>query len=78
LKLSQLEQRLGYPLLPVILMLDPKDEYGFVREWKAVYGVPPDKHRAYALQWFTLALVLMMIYIGVNTKRYGQELTERL
>jgi surfeit locus 1 family protein len=77
LKLTELEQRLGYSLLPVILMLDPKDEYGFVREWKAVYGVPPDKHRAYALQWFTLALVLMMIYIGVNTRRHGQKLTER-
>ena len=69
MKLSELEQRLGYSLLPVILLLDPVDEYGFVRDWKAVYGVTPDKHRAYALQWFTLALVLLMIYIGVNTKR---------
>jgi len=47
-----------------------------ITEWKAVYGVPPDKHRAYALQWFTLALVLMVIYIGVNTKRHGQNMTE--
>ncbi len=73
LRLSQLEQRLGHSLLPVILLLDPVDEYGFVREWKAVYGVTPDKHRAYALQWFTLAAVLLMIYIGVNSKRITYE-----
>ncbi|MCK5480812.1 MAG: SURF1 family protein [Gammaproteobacteria bacterium] len=73
MKLSELEQRLGYSLLPVILLLDPVDEYGFVREWKAVYGVTPGKHRAYALQWFMLALVLLMIYIGVNSKRISDE-----
>ena len=69
MKLPQFEQQLGYSLLPIVLLQDPADEYGFVREWQAVYGVPPDKHRAYALQWFTLALVLLAIYIGVNTKR---------
>ena len=73
MKLPQLEQRLGYSLLPVVLLLDPADEYGFVREWRAVYGVTPDKHRAYAVQWFTLALVLLAIYIGVNTTRITDE-----
>jgi surfeit locus 1 family protein len=73
MKLPELEQRLGYSLLPVILLLDPVDEYGFVRDWKAVYGVTPDKHRAYALQWFTLAVVLLMIYLGVNSKRVSNE-----
>jgi surfeit locus 1 family protein len=69
--LDQLEELLGYRLLPYILLLDKEDEYGFSRDWQPVYGVPPDKHRAYALQWFTLALVLVIIYIGVNTKRIG-------
>jgi surfeit locus 1 family protein len=69
IELDQLEQRLGYPLLPVLLLLDREDAHGFVREWKPVYDVPPDKHRAYAMQWFTLALVLLLIYAGVNTRR---------
>lgn len=69
LELAQLEQRLGYPLLPVIVLLDKADQHGFMRDWKPVYGVTPDKHRAYAMQWFTLALVLALIYIGVNSKR---------
>lgn len=69
LELVQLEQRLGYRLLPVILLLDKADGHGFVRDWKPAYDVPPDKHRAYAMQWFTLALVLLLIYLGVNSKR---------
>ena len=60
-------------LLPLMLLLDPDDAHGFVRDWQAVYGVTPDKHRAYALQWFTLAAVLLLIYIGVNSKRITNE-----
>ncbi len=69
IEMQQLQQYLGYEVLPVLLLLDKDDAHGFVRDWKPVYGVTPDKHRAYAMQWFTLALVLVLIYIGVNTKR---------
>ena len=71
--LARLEQLLGTRLLPVILLLDESNEHGFVREWQPVYGVTPDKHRAYAMQWFTLALVLVLIYIGVNSKRISDK-----
>jgi surfeit locus 1 family protein len=64
-----LEQQLGYALLPVVLLLEADGAHGFAREWRPVYGATPDKHRAYALQWFTLAAVLVLIYIGVNTRR---------
>ena len=72
-EMNELEQRLGYPLQPLVLLLDKDDAFGFIRDWKAVYGVTPDKHRAYAVQWFTLALVLLIIYIGVNSKRRSNE-----
>jgi len=71
--IAALEDRLGYALLPLVLLLDPDDAHGFVRDWKPVYGTLPDKHRAYALQWFTLAAVLLLIYIGVNSKRISNE-----
>jgi surfeit locus 1 family protein len=73
MEMNELEERLGYPLEPLILLLENDDEFGFVRDWKPVYGVTPDKHRAYAVQWFTLAAVLLMIYIGVNSKRIPRE-----
>ena len=71
--LAQLGQLLETRLLPVILLLDESSEHGFVREWQPVYGVTPDKHRAYAMQWFTLAVVLLLIYIGVNSKRISDK-----
>jgi len=73
LRMDSLEQLLGVTLQPLILLLDKQDEFGFVRDWKPVYGATPDKHRAYAVQWFTLAVVLFMIYIGVNSKRRSKE-----
>lgn len=72
-KMSDLEQRLGQTLMPVLLLLNSEDQHGFIRDWKPVYRPTPDKHRAYAAQWFTLAAVLLMIYIGVNTKRVTTE-----
>ena len=69
LEMGELEQLLGVTLEPLILLLDKDDAFGFIRDWKAVYGVTVDKHRAYAVQWFTLAVVLLLIYISVNSKR---------
>jgi surfeit locus 1 family protein len=71
--MGRLEQLLGTRMLPVILLLDESNEHGFIREWQPVYGVTPEKHRAYAMQWFTLALVLLLIYIGVNSKRITEK-----
>ena len=68
---SAIEQRLGESILPVILQLGGEQQHGFTRDWKPVYGIGPEKHTAYAMQWFTLALVLLVIYIGVNMKRTG-------
>jgi len=73
LDMEQLQRLLQTPLLPVILLLDASAEHGFVRDWKPAYAVTPDKHRAYALQWFTLAAVLLLIYIGVNCTRISGE-----
>ncbi len=71
--MAELEERLGYALLPVVLWLDPEDAHGFERDWKPVHGISPDKHRAYAMQWFTLAVVLILIYLGVNMRRIERE-----
>ena len=72
-QLESLEQLLGVKLQPLLLLLEKDDEFGFIRDWKPVYGVTPDKHRAYAVQWFTLAVVLLLIYIGVNSRRISNE-----
>lgn len=51
---DRLAERLGYPLLPYQVLLDPAAESGYVRLWHAV-PLDPGKHLGYALQWFLFA-----------------------
>jgi|SRR5579863_899957 len=50
------------PLLPRILLLDADTASGFVREWTPNL-MPPQRHRAYAFQWFAFALAALAIFI---------------
>jgi surfeit locus 1 family protein len=69
LKLDRMAAEIGLAVLPFVMYLTPHSDDGFVREFRAVYGISPDKHRAYAVQWFIFAVTLLGIYIGVNTRR---------
>lgn len=64
-KLSQILQKKVYPF---IIRLDKQQAHGFVREW-AVVSMPPQRHIAYAIQWFVMALVILMIFIALNLKK---------
>ncbi len=52
---------------PVVL-LDPGQPDGYVRQWQAP-GLPPLRHVAYAVQWFGLALALLVIYVVTNLRK---------
>ncbi len=71
--LKQFEALTGYALLPVVLLLDPSDDSGFQRDWKPVYGIGPDKHRAYAMQWYSIALILVVMYLALSIRRVTSE-----
>jgi surfeit locus 1 family protein len=51
-----------------LVLLDPGEPDGFVRDWSAP-GFPPMRHIAYAVQWFALALTLLVIYFVTNLRR---------
>lgn len=68
---SQLLQKKVYPF---IIRLDKQDAYGFVREW-AIVSMPPQRHLAYALQWFAMALVILIIFVALNLKKENNEET---
>ncbi len=61
--------RAGTPVQPVIILLDADSPAGgFVRQWARLdAGIAT--HHGYALTWFSLAGVLLVIYIVLNTKR---------
>ena len=70
--LELIESSLGTPLSHWELQLDRYDANGFAdREWQAAV-MTPQVHRAYAWQWFALALATLIIWITLGIRR-GQE-----
>lgn len=65
---AELEQSLGAGLLPRLLLLDPALPDGYVREWSPP-GLSPDRHFSYAIQWWGFAVVLLVIYFGLNFRK---------
>ncbi len=71
----RLVQALDVPVLAVMLdievfpytvRLEPGSAAGFTIDWPLV-NISPEKHRAYAVQWFSMAAVLLMIYLWRST-----------
>jgi surfeit locus 1 family protein len=62
-----LEESMWTPATDLIL-LDAAEPDGYVRNWAAP-GFPPLRHIGYAVQWFGLALALLVIYIVTNFRR---------
>jgi surfeit locus 1 family protein len=50
-----------------LMLLDPGEPDGYVRQWSAP-GFPPIRHIGYAVQWFALALTLLVIYVVTNLR----------
>jgi surfeit locus 1 family protein len=68
-----LAKRLGYALFDFQLEMDAGQPLGYVREWKTATPMPPEKHRAYAFQWFGLALTLVILFIWLSCKKNTDE-----
>lgn len=62
------EKELRYPLMPLTLLLESDIGDGLVRDWHPLtFG--PERNEGYAVQWFGLALALLIIYLVVNTRK---------
>ena len=64
-----LANRLGYSLFPFQVELDITMDDGYQREWRKSEVMPPEKHIAYAVQWFGLAITLTILFIWFGTQR---------
>ena len=65
---SQVLQKSVYPF---IIRLDKNAAEGFVREWPVV-AMSPARHYGYALQWFLMAAVVLIIYVSLNLKKKAE------
>jgi len=64
-----LSEKSGYTLLPFQIELDVDMANGYLRDWKKSAVMPPEKHIAYAVQWFGLAITLTILFIGFSRKK---------
>ena len=53
---------------PFIIRLDKSAPFGYERHWLIV-SMSPSRHQAYAFQWFVMAFVVMVIYVGLSFKK---------
>ena len=58
----------GYPLLPIIFYANSLSVNQMPQTYKAVV-MPPEKHVAYAVQWFLLALACVLVFLFASYKR---------
>ena len=49
-------------VLPLMLYLDEDSDYGYERHWQLI-NIQPEKHTAYAVQWFGIALAFLIIFV---------------
>ena len=67
---AQIAADLHAGLYPRVLALDPDPASIYVRVHALDFGdMPPARHRAYAFQWFTFALAVVVILLVLSRKR---------
>jgi surfeit locus 1 family protein len=54
------------------LLLDAQQPRGYVRDWKPG-GLGPERNWSYAIQWWSFAVVLLGLYVGLNLRRTREE-----
>lgn len=67
-----ISQALQKVVSPFIIRLDKHNSSGFVCEWVTV-SMPPQRHLAYAVQWFALASVVLILFVALNLKKKNEE-----
>jgi len=64
-ELDKFSQLIDEKLLPFVIYLDKNERIGFEKNWRPIV-MPPEKHRAYAFQWFSLAFAWMVLMISAS------------
>ncbi|MGY6274707.1 SURF1 family protein [Methylomonas sp. MgM2] len=67
-----LSERLGYTVMPYQIELDAEAPQGYIRKWQINVPIPPEKHLAYAVQWFALALTLTVLFIWMTIRNRSE------
>lgn len=69
IELDKFSQIIGQKLLPFVLYLDTKEDIGFVKQWQPIV-MPPQKHRGYSVQWFSLAAAWLLLMFSASVRAF--------
>lgn len=70
--IETIEQQSGLNFYPFMLIASETAQYGFTHHYEPVV-MPPEKHKAYALQWFLLALAVLVVFIFASRVKPQEE-----
>lgn len=75
--LDWLEKETGYRFLPYVVYQTKGEEFGFVRDWRQQFQsgnmMSSEKHMGYALQWFALTALAIIMYLILSIKKSTRE-----
>ena len=60
IELDKFSTLIDRELLPFVVYLDTNSNVGYKKNWQPIV-MPPEKHRGYAFQWFSLALAWLSL-----------------
>jgi len=61
LQADEISAAVQLPIQPYVVLLSESADFGWSREWQPQV-MTPAKHRAYAFQWFSLALACLLVF----------------
>jgi len=64
-----IEEALGAKVESRIVLLDPAAPNGYERVWRPAMQFGPERHLGYAIQWFAVAIVALIIFIALSLRR---------
>lgn len=66
--IDALRRHFSSELLPMVLWMAPEAPGAYLREWDPVW-LPPEKSRAYAVQWFLFAGIALFLFFILNLRK---------
>ena len=71
IELDKFSTLIDKKLLPFVVYLDTKEIIGYKKNWQPIV-MPPEKHRGYAFQWFSLAFawISLMIWAAIKMNKH--------
>jgi cytochrome oxidase assembly protein ShyY1 len=67
--LKIIQQHYKQPVLPFVVLLDAQENSPFERNWQPVV-MAPEKHMAYAVQWFLLAFAAIVVFFIAQRNKF--------